>query len=68
MLKAVCRIVAAHGLDAQVSLDHVMCCGVGACFACVVRLKADTPDGWEYVRTCKSGPVFPASLVRWDPE
>jgi len=66
MLRAVCRIVAARGLDAQVSLDQVMCCGVGACFACVVKLKADNPDGWEYVRTCKSGPVFPASTVVWE--
>jgi dihydroorotate dehydrogenase electron transfer subunit len=66
MLKAVCRLVAARGLEAQVSLDHAMCCGVGACFACVVKLKADTAEGWEYVRTCKSGPVFAASAVVWD--
>ena len=68
MLKAVCRIVVSRGLDAEVSLDHAMCCGVGACFACVVKMKADNADGWEYVRTCKSGPVFPASLVRWETE
>ena len=66
MLKAVCRIVAARGLQAEVSLDHVMCCGVGACFACVVKLKADNAAGWEYVRTCKSGPVFQASQVVWE--
>lgn len=66
MLHAVSRIVLARGLDAEVSLDHVMCCGVGACFACVVKLKAPTPDGWEYVRTCKAGPVFLASQVHWD--
>ena len=66
MLKAVCRLVDRRGLDAEVSLDHAMCCGVGACFACVVKLTADNADGWEYVRTCKSGPVFPARLVRWD--
>lgn len=66
MLKAVCRLVAAHGLEAEVSLDHAMCCGVGACFACVVKLKAATADGWEYVRTCRAGPVFPASQVVWD--
>ena len=65
MLHAVSRIAAEHGLDAEVSLDHAMCCGVGACFACVVRLKADTPDGWEYVRTCQQGPVFKASQVLW---
>ena len=66
MLAAVSRIVLARGLDAEVSLDHVMCCGVGACFACVVKMKADTPDGWEYVRTCLHGPVFKASRIVWD--
>jgi acyl-CoA thioesterase-2 len=48
------------------SLDHAMCCGVGACFACVVKLKAETPSGWHYTRTCLKGPVFQASDVWWD--
>jgi dihydroorotate dehydrogenase electron transfer subunit len=68
MLRAVCQLVGSRGLEAEVSLDHAMCCGVGACFACVVKIKADTPDGWEYVRTCRSGPVFPASLIHWETE
>ena len=66
MLEAVSRMLMARGMDAEVSLDHVMCCGVGACFACVVKLKADTPAGWEYVRTFTEGPVFKASRVFWD--
>ena len=66
MLRAVSRSVLARGLDAEVSLDHVMCCGVGACFACVVKMKADTPEGWEYVRTCKRGPVLKASQIYWE--
>lgn len=66
MLKAVSRIGLAHGVDAEISLDHAMCCGVGACFACVVKIKADTPDGWEYARTCMAGPVFQASQAVWD--
>ncbi len=66
MLKAVSTLVLARGLDAEISLDHAMCCGVGACFACVVKRKAETPDGWEYVRTCTDGPVFPASSTVWD--
>lgn len=65
MLKRVGEIVLENGLDAEVSLDHVMCCGVGACFACVVKMKADTPNGWEYVRTCIEGPVFRASRAYW---
>ena len=35
-----------------------MCCGVGACFACVVKVKSDTPEGWSYARACTDGPVF----------
>ncbi|MBT3375392.1 MAG: dihydroorotate dehydrogenase electron transfer subunit [Lentisphaerae bacterium] len=66
MLRAVSAIMLTRGEDAEVSLDHVMCCGVGACFACVVRLKADTHDGWKYVRTCLNGPVFKASDICWD--
>lgn len=68
MLKSVCRIVGQRRLEAEISLDHAMCCGVGACFACVVKMEADNADGWEYVRTCTSGPVFPASRIRWDLE
>lgn len=61
MLKA----VAAIAPSAEISLDQPMCCGVGACFACVVKLKADTPDGWRYARSCMEGPVFNATQVWW---
>ena len=66
MLKAVGKTALARNLDAEISLDHAMCCGIGACFACVVKMKADNPDGWEYVRTCMKGPVFKASDVYWE--
>ena len=57
--------VAAIAPTAEISLDQPMCCGVGACFACVVKLKADTPDGWRYARSCMEGPVFNATQVWW---
>jgi len=66
MLREVARILLARGLDAEVSLDHVMCCGVGACFACVVKMRAENEAGWEYVRTCLDGPVFRASRIYWE--
>lgn len=66
MLKAVTALVLDREMDAEVSLDHAMCCGVGACFACVVKRRAENPDGWEYVRTCTDGPVFHASETVWD--
>lgn len=66
MLMAVGKMILAGGLDGELSLDHLMCCGVGACFACVVKVKADNEDGWRYARTCKEGPVFKASQVYYD--
>ncbi|MFA6930269.1 MAG: dihydroorotate dehydrogenase electron transfer subunit [Lentisphaeria bacterium] len=66
MLKAVSLLSADRGLVAEVSLDSVMCCGMGACFACVVKKKADNEQGWIYVRACQDGPVFKSSEVYWD--
>jgi dihydroorotate dehydrogenase electron transfer subunit len=69
MLIALSKMLQKNGFgDGQVSLDHLMCCGVGACFACVVKIKADNEDGWRYARTCKEGPVFTADEVYADGE
>ena len=66
MLKAVAKDLLLHKMDGEISLDHAMCCGVGACFACVIKRQADNAQGWEYARTCIDGPVFPASQTVWD--
>lgn len=66
MLMAVGRQLLANNLDGELSLDHLMCCGVGACFACVVKVKADNEDNWRYARTCNEGPVFKASEIYYD--
>ena len=63
MLMAMGQMLLANSNDGELSLDHLMCCGVGACFACVVKVKDDNPDGWRYARTCNEGPVFKASNV-----
>lgn len=64
MLLALAKMLQDRGYgDAELSLDHLMCCGVGACFACVVKVKADNADNWRYARTCKEGPVFKAAEV-----
>lgn len=65
MLYAMARMLRSEGLDGEVSLDHMMCCGVGACLACVVRLRKQD-GGWKYSRTCTDGPVFPASSLFLD--
>ncbi len=70
MLMALAKILNAAGYgDSEVSLDHLMCCGVGACFACVVKLRdPSNPDGFRYARTCSEGPVFKASDIYMEAE
>ncbi|NMA46873.1 MAG: dihydroorotate dehydrogenase electron transfer subunit [Lentisphaerae bacterium] len=66
MLKVVSMIADSRKLDAEISLDRVMCCGMGACFACVIKRKADTPEKWAYARACADGPVFKANEIWWE--
>ena len=63
MLMTVGKMLLNSGQNGELSLDHLMCCGVGSCFACVVKVKADNNDGWRYARTCNEGPVFKASDI-----
>ena len=58
MLMALAKLLRAHHQPGELSIDHLMYCGIGACFACVVKVKADTPTGWTYARACADGPVF----------
>lgn len=63
MLLALAKILPEAGYpEAELSLDHLMCCGVGACFACVVKLN-DGEGGWRFSRSCSEGPVFLAKDV-----
>jgi dihydroorotate dehydrogenase electron transfer subunit len=64
MIMAVAAMLREHRLDGELSLDHRMCCGIGACYACVVKLRDEaSPDGWRYARTCREGPVFPSAKI-----
>ena|SRR5664280_614269 len=62
MLRALARLARERGLEAELSLEEPMGCGVGVCLGCVVELA----DG-RFVPSCKEGPVFPASRLaaRW---
>ncbi|HOX54073.1 MAG: dihydroorotate dehydrogenase electron transfer subunit [Candidatus Omnitrophica bacterium] len=57
MLKEVAYIAKKHKIEARLSLEEHMACGIGACFGCVVN----TTRG--YKRVCKEGPVFDAREV-----
>jgi len=64
MLKAVGKIAEDFNVPAELSMDEHMCCGVGTCLACVIRVQAG--DGWEYQRTCTEGPVYDSRQIVWD--
>ncbi|HEV2769892.1 MAG TPA: hypothetical protein VGV40_06890 [Solirubrobacteraceae bacterium] len=58
MLEAVRRLCAARAVPAQLALESGMACGFGACFGCVVALRAG-----GYARVCVDGPVLDAHLL-----
>ena len=64
MLKAVGKIAEDFNLPAELSMDEHMCCGVGTCLACVIKVK--TGEGWEYQRTCTEGPVYDSRQILWE--
>ena len=64
MLRAVARLVAAHGVPCDVSLENHMACGFGACFSCVTPILQDDGEP-DLRRVCVEGPVFPADRVDW---
>lgn len=64
MLKAIGDLAEQRGYDAWLSLDERMVCGVGACLACVQKLRR--ADGSDYLgRVCEDGPVFNAREIVW---
>ncbi|MDP3041973.1 MAG: dihydroorotate dehydrogenase electron transfer subunit [Candidatus Omnitrophota bacterium] len=59
MLKAVAEIVNEYKINAQLSLEEHMACGLGACLGCAVATKAG------YKTVCKDGPVFSGEELIW---
>lgn len=59
MLKKVAKISSEYKIPAQVSLDEMIACGVGACLGCAIKTK----NGYKLV--CKDGPVFKAGDIVW---
>ncbi|MFW6324947.1 MAG: dihydroorotate dehydrogenase electron transfer subunit [Desulfovibrionales bacterium] len=57
-LKAIQEMALDLGVDAQLSLERRMACGVGACLGCVVEKKGEGP-----VQSCTKGPVFRADEI-----
>ena len=56
MLRALKELIERDGIPCQVSVEQRMCCGFGACAACVCGIE--TQQGLEYKKVCVEGPVF----------
>lgn len=64
MLRAVQSYALERGIEAQLSLEERMACGVGACLACVCKSReTDSHTNVKNKRICKDGPVFDAREV-----
>ena len=62
MLAAVTELARETPVEAELSLEEPMACGVGVCLGCVVELA----DGHR-APSCQEGPVFPVGRLapRW---
>lgn len=66
MLKALAEYAEKKGMEAQISLEERMACGIGACLGCVCRSKeVDHHTNVRNKRVCKDGPVFDAREVEF---
>lgn len=64
MLRAIKRYAEEQGLEAYISLEERMACGVGACLGCVCKTtKKDAHSHVNNARICTDGPVFEAKEV-----
>jgi dihydroorotate dehydrogenase electron transfer subunit len=59
MLKVLSLIAAENQIQAQLSLEEHMACGIGACLGCAVQTK----HGFK--RVCHDGPVFLSEELVW---
>jgi len=65
MLEAIGELAIREGWKAWLSMDRHMGCGVGACLACVQKIKRLGSE-WAWARVCREGPVFECRQIVWE--
>lgn len=71
MLQAVCKRAIKDGWRGWISMDRHMGCGLGACLACVQKVRQRNAAGsetWIWARVCTEGPVFECRDILWENE
>jgi dihydroorotate dehydrogenase electron transfer subunit len=66
LLRAISQWSEEKAVEAQVSMEERMACGIGACVGCTVKIQKKGATDWENLKVCKDGPVFLSSEVIWD--
>jgi NAD(P)H-flavin reductase len=61
-LRAVAALCRRYALDAQLSMEERMGCGMGACMGCAILIR-DSAGEIQQKRVCYDGPVFSAEEV-----
>jgi dihydroorotate dehydrogenase electron transfer subunit len=64
MMRRVAEVSKKWQTDCQLSLETHMGCALGACRACVVRIK--NGSDWKYSRICCEGPNYDSSELIWE--
>ena len=68
MLEAVEAHARSRGLEAWLSLETVMGCGVGICNGCPVTTRPEGPRGsWPNAKCCVEGPIFSTAEIALAP-
>ena len=66
LLRFVQKIALQHTVEAELSLENTMYCGIGLCLGCVVETTKTAREELHcgaYVPTCTQGPVFSAEHI-----
>ena len=64
MLRGIKAYAEEMGIEAQISMEERMACGIGACLGCICKTKEkDHHTNVNNTRICKDGPVFDAKEV-----
>jgi len=69
LLKAICKRAGLGAWEGWVSMDRHMGCGLGACLACVQKVRRQDAAGeatWDWVRICTEGPVLACRDIIWE--
>ena len=69
MMKGIAAEAAKRNIRCQVSMEERMACGIGACLACVCKIKQNENETFANKRVCTDGPVFDifeGSEVDWE--